>query len=121
MDGRKLRPLQLWAFPKGPGRIMSAANRGCLFLCGDPHVCNRDNCDDQDQDQRTSSRNRECTTTLFSVSPLHGLALTIATLALGWSRIHLKQHTLQQHTLQQVTAAWAFAVVSVMIVFPVYH
>lgn len=53
-----------------------------------------------------------CTAVLFYLSPLLGLFMLIASLATGWARIYLKQHT-----LMQVLIGWGMAVVSVVIVF----
>ncbi len=57
-----------------------------------------------------------CTAVLFYISPVLGLALGVATLAVGWARIYLRQHT-----LGQVIGGWAIAVASVIIVFSLYR
>jgi membrane-associated phospholipid phosphatase len=56
-----------------------------------------------------------CTTVFLYVAPAIALAFAVATLAVGWSRIYLKQHT-----LLQVALGWAIAVASVLTVFTIF-
>lgn len=56
-----------------------------------------------------------CTAVLFYLSPLLGILMLIASIATGWARIYLKQHT-----LPQVVIGWGMAVASVVIVFGLY-
>ncbi len=56
-----------------------------------------------------------CMAVLFYISPALGAALFIASLAVGWARIYLKQHK-----LGQVIGGWTVAVISVIVIFSVY-
>lgn len=56
-----------------------------------------------------------CTAVLFYISPVLGILMVIASLAVGWSRIYLKQHT-----LAQVVIGWGVAVASVVLVSGLY-
>jgi len=53
-----------------------------------------------------------CTAVLFYISPLLGILMFVASIATGWARIYLKQHT-----LSQVMIGWGMAVASVVLVF----
>lgn len=56
-----------------------------------------------------------CTAVLFFVSPVLGILMVLASIATGWSRIYLRQHT-----LAQVIIGWSIAVASVLVVFALY-
>lgn len=53
-----------------------------------------------------------CTAVLFFVSPVLGVLMLFASVATGWARIYLRQHT-----LTQVVIGWGMAVASVVVVF----
>ncbi len=56
-----------------------------------------------------------CTTVLFYLSPVLGVLMIFASVAVAWARIYLRQHT-----SGQVTIGWTIALASVIIVFAVY-
>ena len=56
-----------------------------------------------------------CTAVLFYVSPVLGIFTIAASIATGWARIYLKQHT-----LTQVMIGWGMAVASVIAVFSIF-
>lgn len=56
-----------------------------------------------------------CVAALFWVSPLLGLLLAVAGIAVSWSRMHLKHHT-----LLQILLGWGVAIGSVFVVFNLY-
>ncbi len=56
-----------------------------------------------------------CAAALFWVSPLLGLLLTLAGIAVSWARMRLKHHT-----LTQILLGWGVAAGSVFIVFSLY-
>mgnify|MGYP000206244909 CR=1 FL=1 len=56
-----------------------------------------------------------CTAVLFYISPVLGTVMVVASIAVGWARIYLKQHT-----LGQVVIGWGVAVASVFLVFGLY-
>ncbi len=56
-----------------------------------------------------------CTAVLFYISPVLGIFMVVASHAVGWARIYLRQHT-----LGQVVMGWGVAVASVIVVFLIY-
>lgn len=56
-----------------------------------------------------------CTAVFFYLSPILGLLLLVASVAVAWSRLYLKQHI-----LSQIVIGWIVAVLSVAIVFAIY-
>ena len=56
-----------------------------------------------------------CTAVFFYLSPVLGASMIVASIAVAWSRIYLRQHT-----LLQVLLGWAVPVVTVIIVFALY-
>lgn len=53
-----------------------------------------------------------CTAVFFFISPVLGILMVLASIALGWARIYLKQHT-----LFQVVLGWTIAIISVIVTF----
>lgn len=56
-----------------------------------------------------------CTAVLFYVTPVWGILMIAASIAVGWARIYLRQHT-----LGQVVIGWSVAMVSVVLIFALF-
>lgn len=56
-----------------------------------------------------------CTAVLFSLSPMLGVLMIAASIAVAWSRLYLNQHS-----LLQIILGWTIAVLSVIVVFTIY-
>ena len=56
-----------------------------------------------------------CAAVLFYISPVLGVLMVAASIAVGWARIYLRQHT-----LGQVVIGWGVAVASVILIFALF-
>ena len=56
-----------------------------------------------------------CTAVLFYISPVLGVLMVLASIAVAWARIYLRQHTLGQAVI-----GWGMAVASVILIFALF-
>lgn len=56
-----------------------------------------------------------CTAVFFYIAPVLGIFMMVASIAVGWARVYLRQHT-----LGQVVIGWGIAVMSVILTFTIF-